>query len=126
MKKPKGKEKKSSIQNQGANAMAPPLETNSESGPVREEKEDKKRSKMVVAKKEADKRGEEKSSVFKYAQVAAQFLREARMELKKVKWPTRKEMLASTGVVIALVIIVSFFLGLIDLGLIKIIKSMVG
>ena len=106
--------------------MAPPLETNSENGPVREEKEDKKRSKMVVAKKEADKRGEEKSSVFKYAQVAAQFLREARMELKKVKWPTRKEMLASTGVVIALVIIVSFFLGLIDLGLIKIIKSMVG
>ncbi len=48
------------------------------------------------------------------------------MELKKVKWPTRKELLASTAVVIVLVMIVSFFLGLIDFGLIKIIRNIVG
>ena len=54
------------------------------------------------------------------------FLRQAKVELKKVKWPTRKELIASTLVVIVLTILVSIYLGLIDLGLIKIIKHVVG
>jgi preprotein translocase subunit SecE len=53
-------------------------------------------------------------------------LRESRTELKKVKWPTRKELLASTAVVVGLTLLISFFLGLIDFGLIKIIKNIVG
>jgi len=53
-------------------------------------------------------------------------LRESKIELKKVKWPTRKELLASTAVVIVLVLVVALFLGLIDFGLIKIIKNLVG
>ena len=48
------------------------------------------------------------------------------MELKKVKWPTRKELLASTVVVIVLTLFVALYLGLIDFGLIKIIKRIVG
>ena len=62
----------------------------------------------------------------KYISKAGQFLREAKMELKKVKWPTRKELLASTAVVIVLTLIVSLFLGLVDFGLIKIIRNIVG
>ena len=62
----------------------------------------------------------------KYISKAGQFLREAKMELKKVKWPTRKELLASTAVVIVLTLIVALFLGLVDFGLIKIIKNIVG
>ena len=54
------------------------------------------------------------------------FLRQAKVELKKVKWPTRKELIASTVVVIVLTILVSFYLGLIDFGLIKIIKHVIG
>jgi preprotein translocase subunit SecE len=46
-----------------------------------------------------------------------QFLREVKIELKKVTWPSRKETLASTAVVIILVIIISSFLGLVDIGL---------
>jgi len=57
---------------------------------------------------------------------AGQFLREAKVELKKVKWPTRKELLASTAVVIVLTLLVAFFLGLVDFGLIKIIRNVVG
>ena len=57
---------------------------------------------------------------------ARQFLREARTELKKVKWPTRKELLATTAVVIVLTLMVAFFLGLVDFGLIKVIKNIVG
>ena len=56
----------------------------------------------------------------------ASFLRQAKVELKKVKWPTRKELIASTVVVIVLTILVSFYLGLVDLGLIKIIKHVIG
>ncbi len=50
------------------------------------------------------------------------FLREARAELRKVTWPTPKEALASTSVVIVVVIIVSIFLGIVDLGLTRIVR----
>lgn len=51
-----------------------------------------------------------------------QFLREVKIELKKVTWPSRKETLASTAVVIILVIIISSFLGLVDMGLSSLIR----
>jgi len=54
------------------------------------------------------------------------FLREARVELKKVTWPTPKEALASTSVVIVVVIIISLFLGVIDIGCTKIIRLVLG
>jgi len=46
-----------------------------------------------------------------------QFLREVKVELKKVTWPTRKQTIGSTAVVIILVMIVSLFLGIVDIGL---------
>jgi preprotein translocase subunit SecE len=51
-----------------------------------------------------------------------QFLREVKTELKKVSWPQKKEIVASTSVVLVIVIIIAIFLGLVDLGLSKIIK----
>jgi preprotein translocase subunit SecE len=42
------------------------------------------------------------------------FLREVRLEMKKVTWPTRKEITGSTSVVIVTVIIVSIYLGIVD------------
>ncbi len=73
------------------------------------------------------KTGEAKvSSISRIGNRVGQFLREAKMELKKVKWPTRKELLASTAVVIVLTLLVAFFLGLVDFGLIKIIRNVVG
>ncbi len=77
-------------------------------------------------KKEMERKIGDKGSFAKYLQMAGQFLRECKVELKKVKWPTRKELLASTAVVIVLVLLVSLFLGLIDIGLIRIIRSIVG
>ena len=46
-----------------------------------------------------------------------QFLREVKIELKKVIWPTRKQTIGSTLVVIVLVMIISFFLGIVDISL---------
>jgi len=53
-------------------------------------------------------------------------LREAKAELKKVTWPTPKEALAATSVVIVVVMIVSLFLGIVDLGLTRIIRLVLG
>jgi preprotein translocase subunit SecE len=44
-----------------------------------------------------------------------QFIREVRVELKKVTWPSRKEVIGSTAVVIVASFVVAFFLGFIDL-----------
>jgi len=55
-------------------------------------------------------------------QKAKQFFREVRVELKKVTWPSRKETIASTSVVLITVVLVSFFLGIVDLGLSRLIK----
>ena len=52
----------------------------------------------------------------------AQFLREVRVELKKVNWPSRKQTIGSTVVVLILVLIISFFLGAVDIGLAGIIR----
>ncbi len=52
----------------------------------------------------------------------SQFLREVKIELRKVTWPSKKEAMASTVVVIILVIIVSVFLGLVDVGLSSLIR----
>jgi len=54
------------------------------------------------------------------------FLSEAKAELKKVTWPTRKQAFASTAVVLVVVIIVSVFLSLVDMGLTKIVKLILG
>ena len=51
-----------------------------------------------------------------------QFLREVKVELKKVTWPSRKQTLGSTVVVIILVMIISFFLGAVDIGLSSLVK----
>ena len=46
---------------------------------------------------------------------ARHFLSESQFELRKVVWPTRDETIKITGIVIAVVIVLSLLLGLIDL-----------
>ena len=54
---------------------------------------------------------------------AVQFLRDVRSELRKVTFPSRKETLASTVVVLAVVFIIAVYLGIIDLGLSLVLSS---
>ena len=51
-----------------------------------------------------------------------QFLREVKVELKKVTWPTRKQTIGSTAVVLVLTMLISLFLGVVDIGLSGIIR----
>ena len=53
---------------------------------------------------------------------SAQFLREVKVELKKVTWPSRKQTIGSTVVVIVLVMLISLFLGVVDLGISSLIR----
>jgi len=86
----------------------------------------KEKEPREISKKAPARRADQPGGLAGYIRKGVQFLREARMELKKVKWPTRKELLASTAVVIVLTLVVALFLGLCDFGLIKIIKVLVG
>jgi preprotein translocase subunit SecE len=57
-----------------------------------------------------------------FVQKSIQFLREVKIELKKVTWPTRKQTMGSTVVVLILVAIISLFLGMVDLGLSSLVR----
>jgi preprotein translocase subunit SecE len=51
-----------------------------------------------------------------------QFLREVKVELKKVTWPSRKDTIYATIVVLISVFIFGFFLGIVDLGLSRLVR----
>lgn len=57
------------------------------------------------------------------AQKIIQFLKEVRYELRRVTWPSRKETLAGTMVVLVIVLIAASFLGIVDVGLSELIKT---
>jgi preprotein translocase subunit SecE len=69
---------------------------------------------VTHSKKSAPPTAKESNNIFNRA---AQFLREVKVELKKVTWPSRKQTIGSTAVVIVIVLIISLFLGLVDIGL---------
>jgi preprotein translocase subunit SecE len=57
---------------------------------------------------------------------SVQFLREVKTELKKVTWPSRRQTMSSTGVVLVLVLIVSLFLGFVDFLLARLVNTIIG
>ena len=65
--------------------------------------------------------GSERSAVMKLADKYfgnwIQFFREVKFELIKVTWPSKKQTIGSTLVVIVFVFIISIFLGVVDIGL---------
>jgi preprotein translocase subunit SecE len=57
-------------------------------------------------------------------EVVKQFLREVKTELKKVTWPSRKDALSGTLVVLVAVFIIAIFLGIVDSALSNAIKEL--
>jgi preprotein translocase subunit SecE len=57
-------------------------------------------------------------------EAAKQFLREVKTELKKVTWPSRKDTLSGTVVVLVAVFIIAIFLGIVDSGLSNLVKEL--
>jgi len=53
------------------------------------------------------------------------YIKDSISELKKVIWPTRKEVIKKTGQVLFISIFVAFFLGVVDFALSKILENFV-
>jgi preprotein translocase subunit SecE len=96
------------------NQAALPARKKNKEGPVKQAP-----NKKVPPKKTAAKDADKGPGL---AATISQFFREVRIELKKVTWPSRKETLASTSVVLVLVFLVAIFLGLVDIGLSRALK----
>ena len=54
------------------------------------------------------------------------FFREVSIELKKVSWPTRQQTMSATLVVIVLTFVVAFFLGIVDVVLVRLVGTIMG
>jgi len=52
---------------------------------------------------------------------AKEFFREVKIEVKKVVFPSKDELIGSTWIVIITVVVISLFLGMVDLGLTKLV-----
>jgi preprotein translocase subunit SecE len=79
--------------------------------------------KAEAAKKPVKKTG---ASSLAWVETARQYLREVVYELRKVVWPSRKETLGSTAVVLVIVGISAVFLGFVDLVLSRLVRLLVG
>jgi preprotein translocase subunit SecE len=55
-----------------------------------------------------------------------QFLRDVVSEIKRVSWPTRKELTRYSVVVVITVIFIAIYFAIIDLGISKIIRMILG
>jgi len=104
------------------------VSASSESGIAKNEDniESKSADKKILTKKAGTKKTTNDMSLKKIIQQTGSFLREAKSELQKVKWPTKKELISSTIVVVVLSLIVGAYLGLLDLVLVKIVTLVVG
>ena len=56
---------------------------------------------------------------------ALEFLTEVKVEVNKVTWPSRREALGGTAVVVVVVLLMATFLGIIDAILSKIVQSII-
>ena len=56
---------------------------------------------------------------------ARNFLSDVKAELKKVTWPSRKETISTAWVVVVIILLISFYMGICDLFLTKILKAVI-
>ncbi len=53
----------------------------------------------------------------------ARFLHEVVLELRKVKWPTRQDVVQLTGVVLTTIVVVGIYVAVLDFGVGKVFQS---
>ena len=122
-KRPAGKKKKKTQRQKkaGGDQSQIAIAAKSSAQPAVSKREEKKKSlaaKKVTAPAKTAAVAQDKN----FLQKSIQFLREVKVELKKVTWPSRKQAIGSTVVVIVLVMLISLFLGVVDIGLSSLIR----
>jgi preprotein translocase subunit SecE len=97
---------------------------NVKAAPAELRNQDNQTAKMIVAKKPTQiSRVVPAKPKANFINSSVQFLREVKIELKKVTWPSRKQTIGSTIVVIVVVVLISIFLGTVDIGLSSLIRA---
>lgn len=83
---------------------------------IQEDKEqlDKQSDNKKIAAAKPVKKVKAEAKEASFIDRAVEFVKEAKGELKKVVWPGRNQTMASTIMVIVMVVIISSFLGLVD------------
>ena len=81
-----------------------------------------KQRQVTQRKKAAEKKKAEKKGIWK---TVVQFLRDVRIEMKKVIWPSRQEVINYTVVVLVTVTVVSTFILLMDLVLSRLLQLII-
>jgi preprotein translocase subunit SecE len=66
------------------------------------------------------------NKVLDFGREAKNFLRESKAELKKVSWPTRKQVWYSTLVVVLLTAVLAAYLGAVDFVLTAVLRTFIG
>ncbi len=74
-------------------------------------------SKASKSKKESAKSEKKKGGIKKY-------LKDLRSEIKKVVWPTKKQVINNTGIVLTVMVIMGLFLAGVDAGLGAAVKAL--
>ena len=74
-------------------------------------------SKASKSKKESAKSEKKKGGIKKY-------LKDLRSEIKKVVWPTKKQVINNTGIVLTIMVIMGLFLAGVDAGLGAAVKAL--
>ncbi len=88
----------------------------------RSQKSAQKQRQVAQRKKAAEKKKAEKKGIWK---TIVQFLRDVRIEMKKVIWPSRQEVINYTIVVLVTVTVVATFILLLDFGLSKLLQLII-
>lgn len=88
----------------------------------RSQKSAQKQRQAAQRKKASEKKKAEKKGMWK---TVIQFLRDVRIEMKKVIWPSRQEVINYTIVVLVTVTVVSTFILLLDLGLSRLLELII-
>ncbi len=84
----------------------------------------KEETKKAKKKDKSNKNGEEKKPGF-FARIAKWF-KDLKIEFKNVTWPTRKTVMINSSIVLSVIIVASIFVGLLDMGLVELMKFLIG
>ncbi len=85
------------------------------------------KAKKADTRKKAVKKGDEsRAPVVSSMAMVRQYFREVVYEMRKVIWPTRKETIASTAVVLVIVMICGIYLGIVDFILNRFVQLLIG
>jgi len=115
-------QKKKPVQEKKKRNIASDTQTESNAGLAKSSVEKPAKVTGIIQKKSGKKLTETKTGEPNFYQKSVEFLKEVKVELKKVTWPTRKQTTGTTIVVIIFVFVVAAFLGVFDLGLSKLVQ----